>query len=130
GVLRKPVEVGANRGPEPIEPIAPSLRRRGDHGLEVLIYAFLVGGQKALGLVLEVLVEGRLRDACRPDDVNHAGRAVALLGDYLGRRLAEATSVVRRDDRPRQSVGAARKAGSSDGSLAAGHLGKPIVRSR
>ena len=49
----------------------------------------LDGGQEALLLVLEVLVEGAARDAGELDQVGDLGRLVALLGDCRDHRPEE-----------------------------------------
>jgi hypothetical protein len=58
-----------------------------------LVARGLVGREKAVELVLEVLVEGLLRDACPAHDVVDRGCAVTLLGDSPPDRLEQSRAL-------------------------------------
>ena len=64
----------------------------------------VVGGQQALLLVVEVLVEAAPRDARAGDEVGDRRGQEALLVDGLDHRLEQALALVRRDRLPRQRL--------------------------
>ena len=94
GVLGEVLEQRPEPGGDPLRPRRPRLRLEAAGGVaEQVAEQDVVGGEEAVLLAGEELVEGLARDAGDADHVDHAGLRVAALGDDLDHRLEDAVAL-------------------------------------
>ena len=103
------LEVGVDRGAVRRQPVGRQrVERLVDRGQQ-LVDAGVVGGQEALVLVGELLVERLARDAGALDHVRDRDPGVSLVGDRLHHRREHALALGLADHRPRRGVAPARQ---------------------
>ena len=107
-VAGEDVEQGGEAGAHPVGPGLPRPRRR-QHRVEDVGLDHLVGGDEAVLLALEVLVEGAAGDLRRGGDTGDRGRVVAVLGDRLDHAVEQPLALVLGDEDARQAVAAGRQ---------------------
>ena len=86
-------------GTDPRRPLLPLGRRAGvDHRRAQAPGRVVIGGEEALVLAVEVLVEVRLRDRRAPADHRHRGLLVADLVEGEDQRRDQPLALVARDE--------------------------------
>ena len=109
GSAARKLEHRADPGLDRLRPVLGLLEGGGDP-LAQLLHHRLVGGDEALVLAREVLVEGAAGDGGGAGDVGDRRARVAMLGDRLGDPGDQALALVMGDELARQAVAPRRQA--------------------
>ena len=126
GRLDREVERPGDGGGDPVGP--GRLRPAGiDDRLAEPAEGPLVGGEDAVDLVVEELVEGAPRDPGPVDQVTDRQLGVALLGHRRGGRVEQALALVGDDDVLRQGVRAAGQLGGFVGDRTGSTVDPPLA---
>ena len=109
GACRERLQVDAHRGTVRRQPIGRKRLERLVDSREQFVDAGVVGGEEAIVLVRELLVERLARDAGALDDVGDNHAPVPLLGNRLHDRREHPRALGLADDRPGRGVAPARQ---------------------